>query len=246
MTASSPILCRLFAMQDIQYRDFQSKLIPNVSDGLFIGIRTPELRKYAKELYKQERDPATGKIRQDSVLETFLADLPHRYFDENQLHAFVISEEKDFGACIEQIERFLPYVDNWATCDQMSPRIFKKNPGPLLPYIRKWIASGQTYTVRFAIGMLMQHFLDDPFFDPSYPEMAASVQSEEYYVRMMIAWYFATALAKQYDTVLPYIENKRLEPWTHNKTIQKAVESYRITPEQKAFLKTLKVPLPRS
>ena len=212
MADTSPILCRLFDMQDTKYRDFQSKLIPNVSDELFIGIRTPNLRKYAKELYKAERDPSTGRIRQGSV---------------------------------EQIERFLPYVDNWATCDQMSPGIFKKNHELLLPYIRKWICSGQTYTVRFAIGMLMQHFLDHAF-DPSYPEMVAAVQSEEYYVRMMIAWYFATALAKQYDTVLPYIENKRLEPWTHNKTIQKAVESYRITPEQKTLLKALKLPLPRS
>ena len=245
MADPSPILCRLFDMQDTKYRDFQSKLIPNVSDELFIGIRTPNLRKYAKELYKAERDPSTGRIRQGSVLESFLSDLPHRYFDENQLHAFVISEEKDFGTCIEQIERFLPYVDNWATCDQMSPGIFKKNHELLLPYIRKWICSGQTYTVRFAIGMLMQHFLDHAF-DLSYPEMVAAVQSEEYYVRMMIAWYFATALAKQYDTVLPYIENKRLDPWTHNKTIQKAVESYRITPEQKTLLKALKLPLPRS
>ncbi len=242
MADPSPILQQLFAMQDIKYRDFQSKLIPNVSDEVFIGIRTPDLRKYAKELYKTERDPITGGIRQGSSLEIFLNNLPHRYFDENQLQAFIISEEKDFCACIAQVEHFLPYVDNWATCDQMSPTVFKKKREALLPYIRKWISSGQTYTVRFAVGMLMQHFLDDAF-DPAYPEMAASIMSEEYYVRMMVAWYFATALAKQYDAVLPYLEERRLVPWTHNKTIQKAVESYRISPEQKAYLKTLKVPL---
>lgn len=242
MSDLSPVLQHLFEMQDTKYRDFQSKLIPNVSDDIFIGIRTPELRKYAKDLYKEEKDPVTGTIQQGSFLEAFLNDLPHSYFDENQLHAFIISEEKDFSVCISRIEQFLPYVDNWATCDQMSPRVFKRNREALLPYIRNWISSEQTYTIRFAIGMLMQHFLDEAF-DPVYPEMVASVQSEAYYVRMMAAWYFATALAKQYDSVLPYLEERRLEPWTHNKTIQKAVESYRITPEQKAYLKTLKIPL---
>ena len=221
MTAPSPILSRLFAMQDVKYRDFQSKLIPNVPPDLFIGIRTPDLRKYARELYKEEKDPAAGSIRQDSFLEAFLEDLPHQYFDENQLHAFVISEEKNFDVCIARIERFLPFVDNWATCDQLSPKVFKKNRDALLPCLRKWISSDHTYTVRFAI----------------------SVQSEEYYVRMMIAWYFATALAKQYDAVLPFLEERRLDPWTHNRTIQKAVESYRITPEQKTYLRSLKIPM---
>ena len=242
MTAPSPILSRLFAMQDVQYRDFQCKLIPNVPSDLFIGIRTPDLRKYARELYKEEKDPAAGSIRQDSFLEAFLEDLPHQYFDENQLHAFVISEEKNFDVCIARIERFLPFADNWATCDQLSPKVFKKNRDALLPCLRKWISSDHTYTVRFAIGMLMQHYLDDAF-DPSYPELIASVQSEEYYVRMMIAWYFATALAKQYDAVLPFLEERRLDPWTHNRTIQKAVESYRITPEQKTYLRSLKIPM---
>ena len=242
MTDPSPILSRLFAMQDVQYRDFQSKLIPNVPPDLFIGIRTPDLRKYARELYKEEKDPAAGSIRQDSFLEAFLEDLPHQYFDENQLHAFVISEEKNFDVCIARIERFLPFADNWATCDQLSPKVFKKNRDALLPCLRKWISSDHTYTVRFAIGMLMQHYLDDAF-DPSYPELIASVQSEEYYVRMMIAWYFATALAKQYDAVLPFLEERRLDPWTHNRTIQKAVESYRITPEQKTYLRSLKIPM---
>ena len=242
MTDPSPILSRLFAMQDVKYRDFQSKLIPNVPPDLFIGIRTPDLRKYARELYKEEKDPAAGSIRQDSFLEAFLEDLPHQYFDENQLHAFVISEEKNFDVCIARIERFLPFVDNWATCDQLSPKVFKKNRDALLPCLRKWISSDHTYTVRFAIGMLMQHFLDDAF-DPSFPELVGSVQSEEYYVRMMIAWYFATALAKQYDAVLPFLEERRLDPWTHNRTIQKAVESYRITPEQKTYLRSLKIPM---
>ena len=242
MTDPSPILSRLFAMQDVKYRDFQSKLIPNVPPDLFIGIRTPDLRKYARELYKEEKDPAAGSIRQDSFLEAFLEDLPHQYFDENQLHAFVISEEKNFDVCIARIERFLPFADNWATCDQLSPKVFKKNRDALLPCLRKWISSDHTYTVRFAIGMLMQHYLDDAF-DPSYPELIASVQSEEYYVRMMIAWYFATALAKQYDAVLPFLEERRLDPWTHNRTIQKAVESYRITPEQKTYLRSLKIPM---
>ena len=242
MTDPSPILSRLFAMQDVKYRDFQSKLIPNVPPDLFIGIRTPDLRKYARELYKEEKDPAAGSIRQDSFLEAFLEDLPHKYFDENQLHAFVISEEKNFDVCIARIERFLPFADNWATCDQLSPKVFKKNRDALLPCLRKWISSDHTYTVRFAIGMLMQHYLDDAF-DPSYPELIASVQSEEYYVRMMIAWYFATALAKQYDAVLPFLEERRLDPWTHNRTIQKAVESYRITPEQKTYLRSLKIPM---
>ena len=258
MNEQSPILQRLFAMQDLEYRDFQSRLIPNVSDDVFIGIRTPALRKYAKELYKEAKvqrkatesrktagscdTDSTGILKgQGNSLDHFLQDLPHHYFDENQLHAFIISEEKDFTRCMEQVDRFLPYVDNWATCDQLSPGVFKKNRPALVPYIRKWISSDETYTVRFAIGTLMQHFLDDAF-DPEWPEVAAGVQSEEYYVKMMIAWYFATALAKQYDAVLPYLEEHRLDAWTHNKTIQKAVESYRITPEQKAYLKTLKIP----
>jgi 3-methyladenine DNA glycosylase AlkD len=241
MTAPSPILSRLFAMQDVKYRDFQSKLIPNVPPDLFIGIRTPDLRKYARELYKEEKDPAAGSIRQDSFLEAFLEDLPHQYFDENQLHAFVISEEKNFDVCIARIERFLPFVDNWATCDQLSPKVFKKNRDALLPCLRKWISSDHTYTVRFAIGMLMQHFLDDAF-DPSFPELVGSVQSEEYYVRMMIAWYLATGLAKNYDSFVKAIENRRFDVFTHNKAIQKAIESYRVSDEHKAYLKTLRLP----
>lgn len=219
---------RLFELQDVSYRDFQVKLIPTVETESMIGVRTPALRKLAREYGRRED------------IGEFLQDLPHRYFDENQLHAFIISGIKDFETCIMYVEKFLPYVDNWATCDQMSPTVFKKKRQELLPYIREWVKSDRTYTVRFGIGMLMQHYLDEDF-DPSYPEMVAGIKSEEYYISMMIAWYFATALAKQYDTVLPYIEEKRLDSQTHNRAIQKAVESYRITQEQKAYLKTLKI-----
>lgn len=219
---------KLYELQDISYRDFQAKLIPNIAPGSMIGVRTPALRKLAKELRK---DPELGD---------FLRDLPHAFFDENQLHAFLISEMKDYTECLVQVQRFLPYIDNWATCDQLSPKVFKKHKADLLSPIRDWIRSDQTYTVRFAIGMLMQHYLDDDF-DPEYLKMVSALRSEEYYINMMIAWYFATALAKQYEAALPYIEQKKLEIWTHNKTIQKAVESYRITPEQKAYLKSLKI-----
>ena len=170
----------------------------------------------------------------------FLEELPHQYFEENQLQAFIISRIKDLNECMENLETFLPYVDNWATCDQMSPKIFKKHKEELLMHVKEWIESDKTYTVRFGVGMLMEHFLDDDF-DPVYPEMVAKLRSEEYYVNMMIAWYFATALAKQYELVLPYLEDKRLDDWVHNKAIRKSIESYRITDEQKAYLRTLKV-----
>ena len=218
----------LFAKQDTAYRDFQAKLIPTMDKETVIGVRTPELRKMAKQLAKRED------------ISTFLGVLPHSYFEENQLHAFIIAERKDFAQCMEELTAFLPYVDNWATCDQMSPKVFKKHRQELLPYIREWIGSDETYTVRFGVGMLMTHFLDGDF-DKTYPQMVSEIRSEEYYVNMMIAWYFATALAKQYEAVLPYIEEKRLETWTHNKAIQKAVESYRITPEQIKYLRGLKI-----
>ena len=224
---NNEIIKRLNALQDTKYRDFQSKLIPDTK-AEFIGVRTPELRKLAKELIKE------GKT------DSFLSVLPHKYFDENQLHAFIISGIKDFEMCVKEVERFLPYVDNWATCDQMSPKVFKKEKKALLPYINKWLKSGKTYTVRFGMGMLMQHFLGEDF-AVEYAEKVACVKSDEYYIKMMQAWYFATALAKNYDEVLPFIENKTLEKWTHNKTIQKSIESYRITDEQKAYLKTLKI-----
>ncbi|WP_026525039.1 DNA alkylation repair protein [Butyrivibrio sp. MB2005] len=218
----------LFKHQDIKYRDFQVKLIPGTNPDDMIGVRTPELRKLAKQYAK-----ADG-------IDEFLDDLPHKYFDENQLQAFIISGMKDYDLCMEKLCQFLPYVDNWATCDQMSPKILKKHKEELLKKIDEWIVSDKTYTVRFAIGMLMEHFLDDDF-DMKYPEMVAKVRTDEYYINMMIAWYFATALAKQYDSIIPFIENKKLDVWTHNKAIQKSIESYRITPEQKEYLKSLKI-----
>lgn len=222
------IRSELFRLQDGEYRDFQAKLIPTVSAGTIIGVRTPQLRTLAKELAKREG------------IEEFLSRLPHEYFDENQLHAFVISEKKDFPGCMAEVERFLPFVDNWATCDQMSPKVFRKHRQELLPHIREWLASDKTYTVRFAVGMLMEHFLDEDF-DVSYLERVSEIRSEEYYINMMTAWYFATALAKQHAAALPFIEENRLAPWTHNKAIQKAIESRRITSEQKAYLRSLKV-----
>ncbi len=218
---------KLISMQDLKYKEFQAKLIPNISAESVMGIRTPQLRVYAKELMKT-----------DAAVE-FLTQLPHQYFDENQLHAFIISEMKDYDAILAALEKFLPYVNNWATCDQLRLKVFKKHPDKLITAIRAWIASTETYTIRFGIGMLMCHYLDENF-KPEYLEWAANIRSEEYYINMMIAWYFATALAKQYDTTLSYIEDGRLNTWVHNKTIQKARESYRITDDQKAYLKSLK------
>ncbi len=217
----------LFALRDQAYGDFMSPLMPTVDKNMVIGVRTPALRSLARRIGK-EADTAG-----------FLADLPHHYFEENQLHAFLIAEIKDFESCLEAVIRFLPYVDNWATCDQLTPKVFRKKKEQLLPHIRLWLDSDRPYTIRFGLKMLMSHFLDEAF-KPEYPEWAAGVRSEEYYVNMMIAWYFATALAKQYDAVLPFLETERLDRWTHNKTIRKAVESYRITPEQKQYLRTLK------
>ncbi len=219
----------LFELQDTEYRDFQSKLIPTVDAKCFIGVRTPDLRKYASALAKQED------------ITVFLNSLPHKYFDENQLHAFIISGMKDYDRCIEELNRFLPYVDNWATCDQMSPKVFKKHRAELSDQISVWIESDHTYTVRFGIGMLMEHYLDDDF-ATEYPETVAKIRSEEYYINMMIAWYFATALAKQYEMIIPFITDRCLDRWTHNKAIQKSVESYRITTEQKTYLRSLKLP----
>ena len=219
---------QLFALQDKAYADFQSKLLPTVSRETVIGVRTPDLRKMAKQVCKT---PAAQE---------FMQVLPHRYFDENQLHAFILSEEKDFDTCIANLEQFLPYVDNWATCDQLSPKCFRKHTQELLPLIRWWMKSKHTYTIRFGIGMLMRYYLDGEF-KPEFLEWVASIKSDEYYIRMMQAWFFATALAKQWDSTLPYIEQHRLHPWTHNKAIQKAIESYRITDEQKALLRTFRV-----
>ena len=218
----------LFRLQDTGYRDFQKKLMPTVADGAIIGTRTPALRALAKRLAKRED---AGE---------FLAALPHEYFDEYQLHAFMISELKELDRCMEEVERLLPYIDNWATCDQLSPKVFKKHRPELLEHIKKWLRSDLTYTVRFAIGMLMQHYLDKDF-DAAYPAAVAGIRSDEYYINMMIAWYFATALAKQYERALPYIKDRRLDVWTHNKTVQKAVESRRIPPERKEYLKSLRI-----
>ena len=218
---------KLSSLQDLKYRDMQVRIIPSVKPESIIGVRTPELRKMAKEL------------AQSREIGVFLENLPHKFFEENQLHAFIVSGMKDYRECLGTLNRFLPYVDNWATCDQMSPRVFKKHRPELMESIRGWLGSAETYTIRFGIGMLMEHYLDEDY-DPACPEMVAAVRSEEYYVNMMIAWYFATALAKQYEAVLPFITEHRLDTWTHNKAIQKAIESFRITPEQKEYLKSLK------
>ncbi len=234
---------RLREMQDDKYADFQIALIPGKARECTIGVRTPQLRAYAKDLMKAAK--ADEEARKE--LESFLNILPHKYFDEMQLHAFIISEIKDFDECMEAVERFLPYVDNWATCDQLSPKVFGKKKGErlvhgaeLLEHIDKWLASDRTYTVRFGMGMLMQHFLDEEF-DPAWMERIASVRSDEYYINMMIAWYFATALAKQPDAAMAVLHEGRLDKWTHNKAIQKATESRRITDEMKAYLRTLKI-----
>ena len=224
---SGDIYKELVSLQDKGYRDMQITIIPTVDPDSIIGVRTPALRSFAKELSKRED------------IDTFLNDLPHKYFEENQLHAFILSGMKDAAKAIELVDKFLPFVDNWATCDQMSPKVFKKHKDLLLEYTDKWIKSDLTYVKRFSIGMLMEHFLDEDF-KTTYLTKVSKIRSDEYYVNMMIAWYFATALAKQYDATLPYIEKQKLDIWTHNKSIQKAVESYRITPEQKDYLKTLK------
>lgn len=218
----------LFQLQDKSYRDFQSKLIPTIPVETIIGVRIPALRKLAKEYGK---DPESVE---------FLKQLPHTYYDENILHALLVAEIKDYEVCVKEVEHFLPYVDNWAVCDIFSPKVFRKNKDKLIDKIREWTASGQPYTCRFGMEMLMTHFLDEDF-RVEYLGIPVAVHSEEYYVNMMIAWFYATALAKQWDAAVGYIEKKCLDPWTHNKTIQKARESYRITREQKEYLKTLKV-----
>jgi 3-methyladenine DNA glycosylase AlkD len=214
-------------MQDNKYAEFQRKLHPTLKPETIIGVRTPALKIMAKQINKSD------------YRNEFLAELPHTYFEENQLHGFIISEITDFENCIYELEKFLPYIDNWATCDQTSPKIFKKHKEELLTYIYKWLKSEHIYTVRFAIGMLMQHFLDDDF-KVEYIDKVTSIKSEEYYINMEIAWYMATALAKQWNATIPYLENNIMDKWVHNRTIQKARESYRITDEQKEYLKTLK------
>ena len=222
------ILKRILALQDIEYKEFQQKLLPTVDASTVIGVHTPALRRLSKEYAKREE------------IGDFLAVLPHCYFDENQLHAFIISLGTDYRETLAAVDAFLPYVDNWATCDQLLPKVFRKHRAELSGEIERWMASEHAYTIRFGVGMLMQHYLDTDF-DPIYLERVAALRSGEYYVNMMIAWYFATALAKQYDAAAQYLEQRRLDGWTHNKTIQKAVESCRITGERKAYLRTLKI-----
>ncbi|MGN0166298.1 MAG: DNA alkylation repair protein [Lachnospiraceae bacterium] len=217
----------LFSLQDEGYKNFQSKLIPTVNPDTVIGVRTPRLRKLAKEF--------AGR----GGIDAFLSELPHTYYEENNVHGFIIETIKDYDSCVRELDRFLPYVDNWATCDSIRPKIFAKNKDRLIGDITRWINATDTYTIRFGIEMLMTFFLDDDF-KPEYAEMVAAIRSEEYYVNMIISWYFATALTKQYDAILPYVAENRLDTWTHNKSIQKALESYRISKEKKDYLRTLK------
>lgn len=224
----STITERIRALADPKNAEFVSRLIPQIPPEQILGCRTPPLRALAKELGTD-----SGEVRQ------FLQTLPHAFFDENQLHAFLISRMRSFPECIAAVGRFLPYVDNWATCDQLSPGIFRKEAAQLLPYIDRWMQSVHTYTVRFAVGMLMQHFLDARF-DPAYPEQVAAIRSDEYYINMELAWYFATALAKQPAAILPYLTERRLPEWVHRKTIQKCIESRRIPEDTKAYLRTLR------
>lgn len=222
------IQTKLFQWQDLKYRSFQIKLIPNLAPTTIIGVRTPQLKTYAK------------KLAEHPQLSAFLHHLPHQYFEENQLHAFIISLDKNFHHCIQATSLFLPYIDNWATCDQFSPSIFTSHRRELLSYIKKWLQSQHPYTVRFALGMLRQHFLDKDF-QLEYPQLVTHIKSKEYYVKMMIAWYFATALAKQYPAILPFFTQPHLDTWTHNKALQKANESACISIEQKTYLRSLKI-----
>ena len=224
--AAETVRERLFALRDETNAAFMARLVPTLPPESGLGVRMPDCRALAKELCRM---PDIGE---------FLADLPHRYLDENNLHALILNEEKDCAAAVAAIDAFLPYVDNWATCDVLRPKAFKKHPSALPDECRRWIKSGATYTVRFGIEMLMTHYLDEDF-RPEYLEQVSIIKSKEYYVNMMIAWYFATALAKQYEAAVPYIEQRRLDQWTHNKTIRKALESCRITEERKAYLRTL-------
>lgn len=228
MMLSKQVQKSLFELQDLKYRDFHARLIPNVCKETIIGVRTPQLRRFAKEFSKQ------------TEAKVFMKDLPHDFYEENNLHGFLIEQIQSYPTCIEELDRFLPYVNNWATCDSIRPKCFPKHLPELLDKIKQWLGSGHTYTVRFAIEMLMTFYLDEHF-SSIHLQMVAELRSDAYYINMMIAWYFATALAKQYEDALPYIEQGKLDVWTHNKAIQKAVESYRITAEQKTHFKTLKM-----
>ena len=218
----------LFALREEKIADFSAKLIPGIEKEKVIGVRLPEIRKLAKSIDGTEQ------------AEAFLRDLPHRYLEENHLHSFLIARTKDYQSCIMQIDRFLPFVDNWAVCDSLRPTCFKKHKSELIRDIRRWLQSDRLYTVRFAIGMLMCHFLDEDF-HPEHLEWVVNIQSEEYYLNMMRAWYFATALAKQYESTLPLIEAQVLDVFTQNKTIQKACESFRVGEKEKKYIKSFKI-----
>lgn len=218
---------KLFELQDLKYRDFQSRLLPGIEKETIIGIRTPNLRKFAKEFAGTKES------------EQFLQELPHQYYEENNLHLMLVAQIGDYEKCLEEIKRFLPYIDNWATCDLPLPKCFEKNKTELIAEVKTWVTSKETYIIRYGIGALMRLYLDEKF-DEEYPKLVSNVISAEYYVNMMIAWYFATALAKQWDAVIGYIEERKLSEWVHKKTIQKAVESYRITKEQKEYLRSLR------
>lgn len=224
---------QLFKRQDVEYKQFQQKLIPSIDPNTIIGVRTPQLRKFAREFAKTPQAIP------------FLSSTPHHYFEENNLHAFVIELMPDFDKTMAFTEAFLPYIDNWATCDSFSPKIFRKHPAETFEKIKLWLRSDHVYTIRYGIGLLLGNFLDSEF-QPEMIDLVAELRSDEYYVNMMIAWYFATALTKQYEAALPVLIGKQLAPWTHNKAIQKALESYRVTPEKKVYLRTLKVGTPRS
>ena len=218
----------LFGMRDAAYAAFIAKLTPGFPPSHFIGVRVPLLRTIARSFAKEE-----------AASQRFLSHLPHSYYEEDMLHGMLISLVKDYDRCLDLIDRFLPYVDNWAVCDTLSPKVFAKHKAQLLENILRWSSSSHTYTCRFGLRMLMTHFLDDSF-SADFLEIPAAIRSEEYYVKMMVAWFFATALAKQWEATLPYLENRQLDPWTHRKTIQKAIESYRIPPERKDYLRTLR------
>lgn len=227
-TIITNVQTRLFELQDLKYRDFHAKLMPTVNKEKIIGIRTPALRVFAKKYGKTDE------------AKEYLQILPHQYYEENNLHGLLIEQIKDYDTCLEELERFLPYIDNWATCDMLAVKVVKNHLDTFIDEVYRWMESDHAYTIRFGISMLMRYYLEDAF-QMEYPEKVAQIRSEEYYVNMMRAWYFATALAKQYDKILPFIEKQKLDVWTHNKTIQKAIESYRITPEQKEYLRGLKI-----
>lgn len=225
--AQKYVQSRLFELQDLEYKAFHSRLMPTVNPDKIIGVRVPELRKLAKELYK------------NGAGEEFIKNLPHAFYEEDNIHAFIIEQIKDFEICLSETEKFLPFIDNWATCDMFSPKVFAKNTDTIYEKSFEWIKSDKTYTVRYGIGMHMRYFIDERFTDEVL-NIVADVKSDEYYVNMMIAWFFATALAKQYDSTIKYIESEKLDTWVHNKTIQKAVESNRIDSATKQYLRTLK------